>query len=233
MRLAVIMTILERAATVEASLRALAPLRARGHRVIVVDGGSRDDGAVRARPLADRVLLAPRGWAWQANAGARAAEAEVADALVFVPEGVRLPADADRAILRAIANSRSPWGRFDIHYACAQGARGSWWLASRLANACARLTGICTREQALFVARSAFLALDGFSTQDRAADMEFCERARLLGAPIVLPQPVQVPAPSAGALRLARAMLRRETERLCRAAGFPLAAPDEYFRAWL
>jgi len=233
MRLAIIVPVLNRASSIERSLQALAPLRRHGHRVIVVDGGSRDDSAARARDLADRVILAPRGWSYQANAGSRVAEAEHADVLVFLPDTVRLPADADRAILRAIANSRSPWGRFDIHYACAQGARGSWWLASRLANACARLTGICTREQALFVARSAFLALDGFSTQDRAADMEFCERARLLGAPIVLPQPVQVPAPSAGALRLARAMLRRETERLCRAAGFPLAAPDEYFRAWL
>jgi glycosyltransferase involved in cell wall biosynthesis len=41
---------------VTATLQALAPLRAAGHELIVVDGGSRDATAALAAPLADAVL---------------------------------------------------------------------------------------------------------------------------------------------------------------------------------
>ena len=41
--LAIVMPVLNEAAGIEAALRALAPLRARGARVVVADGGSADD----------------------------------------------------------------------------------------------------------------------------------------------------------------------------------------------
>src|SRR4029079_9717927 len=43
------------------ALQALATLRARGAEVIVADGGSRDRTVEIARPLADRLVPAPRG----------------------------------------------------------------------------------------------------------------------------------------------------------------------------
>jgi glycosyltransferase involved in cell wall biosynthesis len=50
--ISIVVPTLNEAACIGAALAALAPLRARGHEVIVVDGGSAD-GTVRARaPLA-------------------------------------------------------------------------------------------------------------------------------------------------------------------------------------
>ncbi len=88
MKLSIVMPVLDEAAGIAAALRALAPLRARGVEVIVVDGGSRDGTVELARPLADRVLTAPRGRASQMNAGAAAATGDV---LLFLHADTRLP----------------------------------------------------------------------------------------------------------------------------------------------
>lgn len=225
MRLALILPILDGAAAIEASLRALAPLRARGHRVIVVDGGSGDDGAVRARPLADRVVLAPRGWSYQANAGARTTEAESAAAFVFLPAGVRLPAEADRAIARALDNGPSPWGFFEQRLEAGRAGGAVAGLALRgataLSNACARLSGSALAEQALFVTRAAFLALEGYDAGEYPPDIGFCRRARLLGAPLVLRSGVGVRAGADAASAILRDALRRECWRLACAWNLP------------
>lgn len=225
MRLAVIVPVLDRASDIEASLIELQDWRRRGHVVIVADGGSRDDTVRRAHALADRVVSAPRGWGRQANAGARAPEAEHADALVFLPVGVRLPERADRLIARALSNSTSPWGRFDIRFECAHvRAHPLLRAAATLTNAGSRLTGICTREQVVFVARGAFLAMEGFGADEAAAETDFAQRACGLGEPIALQPPALVPtrAPSPASL-LARAA-RREARRLALALGVPGAA---------
>src|SRR5439155_21822056 len=69
--------------------------------VIVVDGGSRDGTLAVARPLADRVLRAPRGRAQQMNAGAAAARADV---LLFLHADTRLPAGYAQAVAGALAD---------------------------------------------------------------------------------------------------------------------------------
>ncbi len=63
----------------------------------MVDGGSADDTAALAAPLADRVMTAPRGRASQMNAGAAAARGDV---LLFLHADTRLPDDADRLLTR-------------------------------------------------------------------------------------------------------------------------------------
>jgi hypothetical protein len=226
MRLAFIMPLGERPQDCEASLRALAEVRRHGHRVIAVGGGT--GAAPEAARLADRLVYAPQGWSRQVNAGSRAPEVELADALVFLPEGVRLPPQADRSIARALANSTSPWGRFDIRYGQAQGPlRWPLALAAAIANAASRLTGICTREQAIFVSRGAFLALEGYApvdgradrAADSAVDADFSRRARQLGPPIALREPALVPAPARDLAALLRAVWRRERARLGMALG--------------
>ena len=76
MTLSIITPVLDEAAGVEAALQALAPFRARGAEVILVDGGSKDGTVELARPLANQVFERQRGRAAQMNAGAAAARGD-------------------------------------------------------------------------------------------------------------------------------------------------------------
>ncbi len=160
MRLAVVVPVLNEAATIDSALRRLAPLRDRGTRVIVVDGGSDDGTAACAAPLADRVLAAPRGRAAQMNAGAQDALARQADVLLFLHADTRLPEDADRVVARALADGAHSWGRFDVRL----DADGwSLRLIETMMNWRSRATGIATGDQAIFATRAAFDWLHGFA----------------------------------------------------------------------
>ena len=220
MRLAVIVPMDTRAQGIEESLLALADLRRRGHQVIVVDAGDGQSAVARAQNLADRVLVAAQKLSVRLNAASRLPEAEGADALLFLPEAVRLPAQADRAIARALSNSTSPWGCFDVSFRNpSQGPSAALELAAALANWCSRLTGICMWEQAIFVSRSAFFALEGFAVSEERADVEFSRRARQLGAPIVLRERALVEMKERGLRSILRATVRRERRRLAAALG--------------
>ena len=91
MRLSIVMPVLDEAAEIDAALAALAPLRATGQQLIVVDGSSRDGTLAQCVGRADVVLQAPRGRAAQMNAGAAQAQGEV---LLFLHADTRLPGDA-------------------------------------------------------------------------------------------------------------------------------------------
>lgn len=183
MRLAIVIPTLNEVATVEQTLRDLAPLRQRAVSVIVADGGSADDTVARAAALCDRVIAAPRGRALQMNAGARAPEAQAADVLLFLHADTVLPADADRTVLRALANSDRVWGRFDV----AIEGRSRWLrLVGAMMNLRSRLTGIATGDQALFIERSSFVALEGFPPIALMEDIAFCTRAKQLSRPLAL-----------------------------------------------
>ena len=65
MRLAVVVPVFNEAAAIASTLARLAALRARGARVIVVDGGSTDATAVLSIAHADQVLQSERGRAQQ------------------------------------------------------------------------------------------------------------------------------------------------------------------------
>src|SRR5438477_10671270 len=88
MRLSIIVPTLNEADGIVAQLSALQALRRRGSEVIVVDGGSSDDTAALAEPLADRVISARRGRGSQMNAGASRARGDV---LLFLHADTRLP----------------------------------------------------------------------------------------------------------------------------------------------
>src|SRR6266498_3330936 len=102
-KLSIIMPVLDEGEGIVAALDALADLRARGTGVIVVDGGSRDATVQRARPRADRVILASRGRALQMNAGAEQASS---DMLLFLHADTRVPADADHVVLKGRNSDR-------------------------------------------------------------------------------------------------------------------------------
>ncbi len=205
MRLAVIVPVLDEAEQIESCLAALADLRQRGAKVIVVDGGSGDATIRLAAPLCDRVIAAPRGRALQMNAGARCEQARNADVLLFLHADVRLPREADRLIFRALGNRRACWGRFDVKL---QGRSFGLPLIGSLMNLRSRATGICTGDQAIFVEQGAFLAMEGFAPIALMEDVEFCRRARRLSAPVALRPPVVVSARRWEQAGLARTVLQ-------------------------
>jgi rSAM/selenodomain-associated transferase 2 len=174
-RLAIIIPTLDEAGRIRASLEALAPLRARGHAVIVVDGGSSDATAELARPLADQVLVSAKGRAVQMNAGARAARAE---GLVFLHADTRLPALADALIINAL--KVYAWGRFDVRI---EGSHPLLGLVAGAMNLRSRLTGIATGDQAIFVRRDVFL---GFPEIALMEDIAFSRAMKRVGAPACL-----------------------------------------------
>jgi rSAM/selenodomain-associated transferase 2 len=179
MRLSIVVPVLDEAAGITATLQALAPLRAAGHELIVVDGGSRDDTAARAAPWADRVLQAPRGRARQMNAGAAVAGGEV---LLFLHADTKLPPQADEAVAQALGRGHV-WGRFDVRIS----GRSRWFgPIAALMNLRSRLTGIATGDQAIFVTRAQFQALGGFADQPLMEDIELSRRLRAVGPPACL-----------------------------------------------
>ncbi|MEP7057053.1 MAG: TIGR04283 family arsenosugar biosynthesis glycosyltransferase [Caldimonas sp.] len=186
MRLSIVVPVLDEAALIESALRALAPLRAQGVELIVVDGESRDGSAAAAVPWADRVVTVPRGRARQMNAGAASASGDV---LLFLHADTTLPARALDAVALALDPGRagrrtaSVWGRFDVRIA---GSAPVLRIVAALMNLRSRLTGIATGDQAIFVTRAAFDAVGGFPEQPLMEDIELAKRLRRLSAPACL-----------------------------------------------
>lgn len=174
-RLTVVVPALNEAAGIERCLGALAPLRARGHEVIVVDGGSTDATARLAAPLADRVLTAPRGRAAQMNAGAAAA---AGDALLFLHADTRLPPDADRLVVDALATHA--WGRFDL---AIDSDDPRLAVIAFFINRRSRASGIATGDQAIFVRRDAF---PGFAPIALMEDVAFSRSMKQRSPPACL-----------------------------------------------
>ena len=179
MKLSIVMPVLDEAVSIESALRALAPLRAHGAEVIVTDGGSRDGTVDLARPLADRVLTAPRGRSHQMNVGAAAAQGDV---LLFLHADTHLPDNADILVLDGLSRSGCAWGRFDVRIDGGEMLR----LVSLAMNWRSRLTSIATGDQAIFVTRAAFETADGFPAIALMEDVALSAKLKRLSRPLAL-----------------------------------------------
>jgi rSAM/selenodomain-associated transferase 2 len=179
MKISIVMPVFNEAAEIEAVLQALAPFRANSGELIVVDGGSGDGSAALARPLADKVLTAPRGRAAQMNAGAAAAQGDV---LLFLHADTRLPENGDRLIRDGLVRTGLSWGRFDVRFDEGGGLR----LVALMMNWRSRLTGIATGDQALFVTRAAFDRVGGFPSIALMEDVALSARLKCIGRPLCL-----------------------------------------------
>jgi rSAM/selenodomain-associated transferase 2 len=181
--LSIVMPALNEAAGIQATLQALAPLRARGAELIVADGGS-SDGSVRlAAPLCDRVIASPRGRARQMNVCAAAARGEL---LLFLHADTRLPDAADALLHDALARGAA-WGRFDVRI---DGRSPLLRVVAALMNQRSRWTGIATGDQAIFVRRALFQRIGGFPDQPLMEDIEISRRLRAIARPYCLRQRV-------------------------------------------
>ena len=178
--LSIIMPVLNEAAGIAEALQALAPYRARGVEVVVVDGGSRDATVAQATPLADQVVAAARGRGAQMNAGAACACGEV---LLFLHADTRLPTDADRIVLAALAWSGREWGRFDVEIS---GRSALLPVIAMFMNLRSRLTGIATGDQSMFVRRQAFEEVGGFPNTALMEDIALSKQLKRRGRPICI-----------------------------------------------
>ncbi len=183
MRIAIVIPTLDEADHIGALLSDLAPLRAQGHEVILVDGGSTDATPTLAASGVDRVLATGRGRAVQMNTGARTAGGEV---LWFLHADSRVPPGAAEALLTA-CRQRARWGRFDVRLS---GPHPFLRLVERSMNLRSRLTGIATGDQGIFVTRDAFAQVGGFPEIPLMEDIALSKRLRRLARPACLRPPL-------------------------------------------
>jgi rSAM/selenodomain-associated transferase 2 len=177
--LCIVVPVLDEASRLGAFLEQLQPLRRRGVRLVVVDGGSSDASAEIARPCADIVFQAPRGRASQMNAGAAACRSE---ALLFLHADTQLPADADRLALDALAQGAG-WGRFDVRI---DDTRAAFRVVEWLMNLRSRASSIATGDQAMFVRRELFEAVGGFPRIALMEDIALSKALKRHGRPACL-----------------------------------------------
>jgi rSAM/selenodomain-associated transferase 2 len=177
-RLSIVMPVLDEGERIDAAIHALAPLVARGAELIVVDGGSRDGTADRARACGAVVLEAPRSRSAQMNAGAASARGR---SLLFLHADTRLPDGADELIVQALRTHA--WGRFDVRI---DGRHPMLRMVAAMMNLRSRLTGIATGDQAMFVTRAAFEQAGRFPQQPLMEDIELSARLRRVGRPACL-----------------------------------------------
>lgn len=175
-RLSIVVPVLNEVAVIVSTLEHLQALRIAGAEVIVVDGGSTDDTPQLVQPMADRVVQASTGRARQMNKGAALAGGDV---LLFLHADTILPRDAGRRITEAISAGRQ-WGRFDV---LIEGASPLFPVISFFMNLRSRLSGVATGDQAIFVARSAFVSVGGFPDIPLMEDIAFSDKMRRRSRP--------------------------------------------------
>ncbi len=138
--------------------------------VIVVDAASPDRTAELATRAGAHVVHAPKGRGVQLDAGARVATGDV---LLFLHADAHLPPEARGAMETALASPRIAGGNFRIGFAC-EGltARAFDWAYHQRS----KWLRIYYGDSALFLRRSAYVALGGFRPLPIFEDYELVRR---------------------------------------------------------
>jgi rSAM/selenodomain-associated transferase 2 len=178
--LSVVIPALNEGASIAVTLHSLQSWRKRGVEVIVADGGSSDETCARARPLADRIITAPRGRARQMNAGFQASHGDV---ILFLHADSLPPTMGDAHIAHALEDLEKLWGRFDVNIT---GKPFMLRVVAWFMNHRSRLSGIATGDQGIFVRRKTFERIGGFADIPLMEDVEICKRLNALCKPACL-----------------------------------------------
>ncbi len=177
MRIAVVIPALDEAETVEA---AIASARS-ADEIVVVDGGSLDRTADRARAVGAQVLTTPRGRARQLEAGWRATGAEV---VLFLHADTRLPLGWADAVRAALSEPDVAGGAFRLRFEERS-------LALRIiefgAHRRAARAGLPYGDQAIFARRRVLEAIGGIAQVPIAEDLDLARDLRSHGRLALLP----------------------------------------------
>ena len=179
LQLSIIIPALNEAGCIRDILRQLQALRAQGHEVILVDGGSCDETIALAQALVDQLLPAPAGRALQMNVGAKAASGQV---FWFLHADTRVPDKAARLIIEALQQAGS-WGRFDVRLS---GDKLLLRLVERMMNWRSRFTGVASGDQGMFVTRKLFERVGGFAELPLMEDIDLSRRLKREQWPVCL-----------------------------------------------
>ena len=168
---------LDEAETVEA---AIASARS-ADEIVVVDGGSLDRTADRARAVGAQLITSPRGRARQLDAGWRATGAEV---VLFLHADTRLPHGWADAVRVALSEPDVAGGAFRLRF-------DERSLALRIvefgAQRRAAWAGLPYGDQAIFARRTALAAIGGIAQVPIAEDLDLARDLRSQGRLALLP----------------------------------------------
>ena len=147
--------------------------------IIVSDGGSSDNTKSLAHLLADKVIDAQRGRAFQMNAGACEAFGEI---LIFLHADTFLPPNALQLIRQSI-NQKKRWGRFDIQL---DGRHPLLKTVAWFMNWRSRLSGIATGDQVIFIEKSLFFDIGQYPEIPLMEDIALCKKLKTVFRPVCL-----------------------------------------------
>jgi len=154
--------------------------------VIVVDG---DKEGKTINVLTNREVIkviSPRGRGIQMNKGASVAKGKT---LVFLHTDTELPVHAMRAISSVMDDAKYAGGVFDLGI---KSGRAVFRLIEKLVYFRTRLTRIPYGDQAIFIRKDVFDAMDGYKEIPLMEDVEFMGRMKRLGYNIcIIPQKVK------------------------------------------
>ena len=178
MKFSIIIPTLNEEQNIKSCLLALQHLRGECE-IIIVDGDSGDSTQMIATPLADKVIISPKGRAKQMNNGARQAKGEI---FIFLHADTYLPKNALQLIRQKISNDLQ-WGRFDIHFI---GNHPMYKVIAQMMNWRSRLTGIATGDQVIFVTSQIFELAGRYPEINLMEDIVLCKALRKINTPICL-----------------------------------------------
>jgi len=193
--------------------------------IIAVDGGSTDGTLEWLRKQSSiKTIEAQRGRGGQLNAGAAASSGDV---LLFLHADCALPSGALSGISDALEDSRVAGGCFLVRFGGRR--RTSLRLVEGGINMRTQLARTATGDQAIFVRRTVFEAVRGFSDWPLFEDVDLLARIRHCGRFVVLPSKVTISPRRWLAKGVWRTTFLMYALRLAYHAGVPPAALHRWF----
>ena len=184
--LSIIVPVLNEETTLCHALDAIKPVLSSINDVelIVVDGGSHDDTLTVAMNYTSHCLSSTKGRASQMNLGAKHASNDI---LVFLHADTILPNDFQLLISNALSIKNKQWGRFNVKLS---GPHIMLRIIETLMNFRSCITSIATGDQVIFVRKSTFEMVSGYSSIPLMEDIELSKKLKNHSRAICIKNPV-------------------------------------------